>query len=567
MPDGLQPGLARPLLAAHLVAVGRLTPAALDRAERMRRQGDESLGSILTRLGLISERDLADTLATLMGIALAGLEDYPAAPVLAGEISRKYLRRARALPLAITDDALTLAMADPQDDIVAEALGFAAERPVRRLAACATDLEAALERLYSGPETPAPSGLGDRRDDSAADDAERLKDLASDAPVIRLVNQLIGRAVEARASDIHIEPMADRLRVRFRIDGVLHEIEPPSPRLRAAIVSRIKIMAKLNIAERRLAQDGRIRLAVRGQEIDLRVATTPTVHGEAVVLRILDRGSLTLDFKALGFDQELRHLFDGMLAQPHGIVLVTGPTGSGKTTTLYTALLSLNTTDRKILTIEDPVEYQLDGINQLQVMPQIGRSFASALRAFLRHDPDVMMIGEIRDLETAEIAVQAALTGHLILSTLHTNNAASAVTRLIDMGVDSYLLTSTVQALVGQRLIRTLCPSCRCAHEAPADLVEHLGLERLTDVRPIRLWDALGCAACGETGYQGRTSILEVLLLSDAIRQLVLRRAEAREIERQAVTEGMRTMQAHGLLKALAGETTVAEVLRATREA
>jgi len=350
-------------------------------------------------------------------------------------------------------------------------------------------------------------------------------------------------------------------------DIAFSQIEPPPPqRLRSAIVSRLKIMAKLNIAERRLAQDGRIRVAVRGQEIDLRVATGPNVHGEAVVLRILDRGQLTLDFGALGFDDELCRLFAQVLARPHGILLVTGPTGSGKTTTLYTALLALNTADRKILTIEDPVEYQLDGINQLQVMPQIGRSFANALRAFLRQDPDVMMIGEIRDLETAEIAVQAALTGHLILSTLHTNDAASAVTRLLDMGVDDYLLTSTLEALVGQRLVRTLCRGCRRPHEAAPDLVQRLGLDRLTEVRPILLWDAPGCADCGGTGFHGRTSILEVLPMSDSIRRLVRHRAEVLEIERQAVAEGMRTMQAHGLMKALAGETSVAEVLRATRD-
>jgi general secretion pathway protein E len=565
VPDELL--LTKPIsLAEHLVATGRLTPAALERAQRLCGQGGESLGSVLTRLGLISERDLADVLAGLTGLALAGPDDYPSAPVLAGEISRKYLKRVRAIPLALEAAALVLAMADPQDEAAAEALAFVAERPVVRRVGCGTDIEAAWERLYGGADGPGAAGPGDRRDEAAADDAERLRDLASDAPVIRLVNQLIARAVEARASDIHIEPMPDRLRVRYRIDGVLQEIEPPPLRLRSAIVSRVKIMAKLNIAERRLAQDGRIRVAVRGQEIDLRVATTPTVHGEGVVLRILDRGNLTLDFAALGFDAELRGRFEGILAQPHGILLVTGPTGSGKTTTLYTALLTLNTADRKILTIEDPVEYQLDGINQLQVMPQIGRTFAGALRGFLRQDPDIMMIGEIRDLETAEIAVQAALTGHLILSTLHTNDAASAVTRLLDMGVDDYLLTSTVHAVVGQRLVRTLCRHCRTEAEAPADLVERLGLDGLTAARPVRLWAAPGCAACGGTGYFGRTSILEVLMMSDAIRQMVLRHAEAREIERQAVAEGMRTMKVHGLVKALSGETTVAEVLRATRD-
>ena len=566
MPDGSQQPLSGVSLADHLVATGRLTTAALERAERLCGQGGEPLGSVLTRIGLISERDLADAFAILTGLGLAGPADYPAEPVLAGEISRKYLKRVRAIPIELRPDALVLAMADPQDEAVSEALGFAAGRPVLRLVACATDIEAAWERLYGSLETAGVGGAGDRRDEAAADDAERLKDLASDAPVIRLVNQLIARAVEGRASDIHLEQTPDRLRVRYRVDGVLQEVEALPQRLRSAIVSRIKIMAKLNIAERRLAQDGRIRLAVRGQEIDLRVATTPTVHGEGVVLRILDRGNLALDFTALGFDQELLTLFSRILAQPHGVVLVTGPTGSGKTTTLYTALLALNTPDRKILTIEDPVEYQLEGINQLQVMPQIGRTFANALRAFLRQDPDVMMIGEIRDLETAEIAVQAALTGHLILSTLHTNDAASAVTRLLDMGVEDYLLTSTVHALVGQRLVRTLCPYCRVSRAAGLDLIERFGLDQLTEARPILLWDAPGCSACGGVGFHGRTSILEVLVVSEAIRALVLRRAEAREIERQAVAEGMRTMQGHGLVKALAGETTVAEVLRATRD-
>ena len=406
---------------------------------------------------------------------------------------------------------------------------------------------------------------GGRPDESVAEDVERLRDIASEAPVIRLVNLLITRAVEARASDIHIEPMDDALRVRYRIDGVLHETEAPPPRLSSAIISRVKIMAKLNIAERRLAQDGRIRLAVRGKDIDFRISTTPTMHGESVVMRILDRGTLALDFAALGFDAENLQVFLDALNRPNGILLVTGPTGSGKTTTLYTSLLTLNTPEKKILTIEDPIEYQLRGINQVQVKPQIGLTFASALRSFLRQDPDIMMIGEIRDLKTAQIAVQAALTGHLILSTLHTNDAASAVTRLLDMGIDDYLLTSTINALVGQRLVRTLCQSCRAPYEALPELAERLQLHLLTNDRSIVLYRSIGCAHCNNTGFHGRTSILEVLVMSDPIRQLVLQHGEARLIQRTAVEQGMRTMYMDGMRKALAGVTTPEEVLRATR--
>jgi general secretion pathway protein E len=327
----------------------------------------------------------------------------------------------------------------------------------------------------------------------------------------------------------------------------------------------VKIMARLNIAERRLAQDGRIKLAVRGKDIDFRVSTTPTIHGESVVLRILDRGSLKLDFSALGLEQRIADRFRVALDRPYGILLVTGPTGSGKTTTLYTALLELNTSDRKILTIEDPVEYQLKGINQLQVKPQIGLTFATALRSFLRQDPDIMMVGEIRDLETAQIAVQAALTGHLILSTLHTNDAASAVTRLLDMGVQDYLLTSTINALAAQRLVRTLCHRCREPYEAVPDLVERLELDRIAGCGRVTLYRPRGCKQCSGTGYFGRTSIVEVLVMSDALRQLVLQHAEAGVLRTAAITDGMEPMHIHGMKKALAGVTSVEEAVRATR--
>jgi general secretion pathway protein E len=576
MPDTLEasPAAIAPTaaaLGALLVDRGALTAAALDRALRLQSESGERLSAVLTKLGLISERALAEAFAAVLNVPIVSAADFPDAPVIEDRISRKFLKQARAIPLEDRPNGLVLAMADPLDNEVADALRFALRKPVLRRAALPADIEAAYERLYAagaaggGSVGSAGTALGE---DDTTEDIERLKDLASEAPVIRLVNGLIARAVESRASDIHIEPQPHGLRVRYRIDGVLQEVEAPPPAsLRAAIVSRIKIMAKLNIAERRLAQDGRIRLPIRGREIDLRVATSPTLHGESVVLRILDRSSLALDFATLGFDDDILAPYLDVVRRPHGILLVTGPTGSGKTTTLYTSLLTLNTPDKKILTIEDPIEYQLDGINQHQVKPQIGLTFAGALRSFLRQDPDIMMVGEIRDLETAQIAVQAALTGHMILSTLHTNNAASAVTRLLDMGIDDFLLTSTINGIVGQRLVRRLCVDCRRPYRAPQDVLDRLSYGAVDALPPDPvLYHPVGCPACGGTGFLGRTMILELLVLSDAVRQLVLRRAEAGEIRRAAIAEGMTTMHQHGVRKAFAGITTVEEVVRVTRE-
>ncbi|MGE0415614.1 MAG: GspE/PulE family protein, partial [Acetobacteraceae bacterium] len=354
--------------------------------------------------------------------------------------------------------------------------------------------------------------------------------------------------------------------LRYRVDGVLRVMDAPPARLRSAIISRIKIMAKLNIAERRLAQDGRIRLAVRGKEIDFRVSTTPAIHGESVVLRILDRGNLALDFAMLGFDDPQLSVFLECLRRPHGIVLVTGPTGSGKTTTLYAALTILNAPETKILTAEDPVEYVLAGVNQVQMKPDIGLDFATALRSFLRQDPDILMIGEIRDLETAQIAVQASLTGHLVLSTVHTNDAASAMTRLLDMGIEHYLLTSTINAVLAQRLVRRLCDQCREPFIPAPEVVDRLDLRSFVANGPVTLYRPVGCPACGGGGYAGRTMILELMVITDPIRALVLKRAEAREIQAEAIRGGMQTMYAHGLRKALAGLTTIEEVLRVTRD-
>jgi len=393
-----------------------------------------------------------------------------------------------------------------------------------------------------------------------------LRDLASEAPVIRLVNLLLQRAVEARASDIHIEPFENRLKVRYRIDGVLQEVEAPPASSTAAVISRIKIMAKLNIAERRLPQDGRIMHRVQGKALDLRVSTVPTSHGESVVMRILDRESIVLDFDSLGFDQVLQDGFVKALEIPHGIILVTGPTGSGKTTTLYTALSRINTPERKIITVEDPVEYQLEGVNQIQAKSSIGLDFAHALRAIVRQDPDVIMIGEMRDLETAKIAIQSALTGHMVLSTVHTNDAASGITRMLDMGVEDYLLTSTVNAILAQRLVRTLRPDHTEAVQLLPEVAAELGMNKLVKQDRYTVYRAVP-SQDNPSGYLGRTTILELLIMSDAIRRMVMQHATSGELQKQAVSEGMRTMYQDGLLKCLQGKTTLEEVLRVTQEA
>ena len=552
-------------LGRVLIERGRLDPAGLGRAERVREASHAPLHLLLPKLGLVSEREVAETLAQLLDLPLAGEADYPDLPPAGDRISVNFLKEARILPLADTGDGLTVAMADPLDRYTVSAMQLFAGKPVLPWVGVPADIEAALERLFgrSGTTGEVIQPGGEQAELGAEDDVQRLRDLASEAPVVRIVNRLISRAVESRASDIHIEPLEHNLRVRYRIDGVLREVETPPLQLRAAIISRIKIMARLNIAERRLPQDGRIKLAVRGKDIDLRVATMPTMHGEAVVLRILDRGSVALDFTALGFEDAGLAAYREALARPNGIILVTGPTGSGKTTTLYASLIELNTPDRKVLAVEDPIEYQLDGVNQVQIKPQIGLSFAHVLRSMLRHDPDVIMVGEIRDLETAQIAIQAALTGHLVLSTVHTNNAASTLTRLLDMGVEDYLMTSTLNAIVAQRLVRRLCQDCCKPYTPLPELLAQLGLAGRDGVT---FWRPGGCSKCNDTGYFGRISINEVLVMSDQVRRQILHHAEATELQRAALATGMRPMFHDGVGKAAAGITTIEEVLRVTRE-
>jgi general secretion pathway protein E len=554
-------------IAHQLLERGRLKETDLGRARRLFEESGGSLIGLLTRIGLVSERDVAEATAEVLQLPLLAARDFPDAAPANVQLSLRFLKQMHVCPVAENDDAIELLVADPQDPYPVDAVRLATGRPVTIRVGVRSEIDDLIERLYGSGRSAMGTIVENLAEGEgrSEDDIEHLRDLASEAPVIRLVNLVIQRAVEARASDIHIEPFENRLKVRYRIDGVLQEVESPPAGSTAAVISRVKIMAKLNIAERRLPQDGRIMLRVQGKELDLRVSTVPTAHGESVVMRILDRESIVFDFHRLGFTDQFLPKFLHVLEQPHGILLVTGPTGSGKTTTLYTALSQINTPDVKIITVEDPVEYQIEGINQIQAKPQIGLDFAAALRSIVRQDPDVIMIGEMRDLETARIAIQSALTGHLVLSTLHTNNAAGGITRLLDMGVEDYLLTSTVNGILAQRLVRRLEPTHAERVAALPEVVEEFGLKRFTDADPVMLYKP-GPSSLTATGYLGRTTIMEFLVMSDPIRRQVMRRAGMGEIEEEARREGMRTMYEDGLLKALDGVTTLEEVLRVTQE-
>ena len=558
-------------IGEFLVERGKLDPANLERALKLQEgESRDKIGAILLRLGMVSGRDLADALADQLDLPLAQATDYPELPLMEERISAKFLRDAQAVPLREDDEELALAIADPTDSYVISAVQMAAGKRVKPYIAAPNEIDAALERLYGGGRSAMNTIIDDiatrEEGDDEFGDVAHLKDLASEAPVIRLVNLILTKALEQRASDIHIEPFENRLIVRYRIDGVLHEVESPPRRLSAAVISRVKIMASLDIAERRLPQDGRIKLRIQGKEIDLRVSTVPTMHGESVVMRILDKGGVPLDFASLGFEGQSLERFLECLDQVHGILLVTGPTGSGKTTTLYTALDRLNKPDVKIVTVEDPVEYQMPGINQIQVKPQIDLTFANALRSIVRQDPDIIMVGEIRDVETVRIAMQSALTGHMVLSTVHTNDAPSTVSRLLDMGAEDYLLTSTVNGILAQRLVRTLCPKCREPHPALPEVVEQMNLRRYVPQGEILVYRPVGCPECAGTGYWGRVCIIEMMTITDNLRSLVMRHATAGDIRAAAIMEGMETMFENGVRKSLAGITTIEEVLRVTRE-
>ena len=558
-------------IAALLLQRGKLKDADLARARRLQEETGGGLLALLARLGLVSERDHAEACATELALPLRSARDVPELPpedATLGQLpmSVKFMKQFHVVPVAADAEGIDILMADPQDAYVPDAVRLDSGREPRPAVALRSEIDELIERWH-GQGRSAMEGIVEHAEGEAGfDDVEHLRDLASEAPVIRLVNLVIQRAVELRASDIHIEPFENRLKVRYRIDGVLEEGESPPQNLTAAVISRIKIMAKLNIAERRLPQDGRIMLRVQGKELDLRVSTIPTAHGESVVMRLLDRETVVFDFERLGFTDAFLPQFQHVLQQPHGILLVTGPTGSGKTTTLYTALAKLNTSDVKIITVEDPVEYQIEGINQIQAKPQIGLDFANALRSIVRQDPDIIMIGEMRDLETAKIAIQSALTGHLVLSTLHTNNAAGGITRLLDMGVEDYLLTSTVNGILAQRLVRRLEPVHAERYPASPEEIEKFGLRRYQPQGDIYLYRPRG-SDLAPTGYLGRTTIMEFLVMDDELRRAVMRHAGMGELEQLARQAGMRTMYEDGIAKALAGLTTIEEVLRVTEDA
>ena len=546
----------------------KLSTSELKKVERVQKTSvAESLPQLLVKLGLCSELDVADAFVESGHYEKLVPEQYPIERQLPERVSLRFLKNYHVIGLSVADEEVSIAMMDPEDVFTINALSLMLGKPIKVKVGLLSEIDAALDVQYGEDRSKMDKLIDDLAiDDLGEEDLEHLKDLASEAPVIKMVNLIMQRAVEMRASDIHIEPFEQSLKVRLRVDGVLQEIDAPNVKSTAAVISRIKIMAKLNIAERRLPQDGRIKVQMMGKELDLRVSTIPTMYGESVVIRLLDKENTVLDFVELGFAGRHLEKFIEVLSLPHGIILITGPTGSGKSTTMYAALKQLNTPQRKIITVEDPVEYQMEGINQIQAKPQIGLTFASALRSIVRQDPDVIMIGEMRDLETARIAVQSALTGHLVLSTLHTNDAAGGVTRLLDMGLEEYLLTSTVNGILAQRLVRKLCPVCKEEKLAEPELVKELRLDRFTNQSHIKLYKSVGCVACSGTGYRGRLAIIEFLPMTDPIRKLIMAHEEAGTIQKLAIAEGMQTLYENGLVKVVEGITTLEEVMRVTTE-
>jgi general secretion pathway protein E len=496
-------------------------------------------------------------------------EDLPKMPLIMNGVSSRFIRENRIVPLELKNNILKIAMSDPVNTLTVDALRVATAADIQVCTADSKILDEYIAKFYGQEQqniNKIIEDIGDKGLEFFGDDEEdigHLRDLASEAPIIKLVNLLITRAIEARASDIHMEPYSDELKIRYRIDGVLKDVETAPKGLQAAVISRIKIMAKLNIAERRLPQDGRIKLKVQEHEVDLRVSTIPVLYGESIVMRILRKEGITIDLLLLGFPSETLTEFNMLIRKPNGIILVTGPTGSGKTTTLYGALDKINSPDRKIITVEDPVEYQIKGINQIQTKPQIGLNFANTLRHIVRQDPDIIMIGEVRDLETAEIAIQSALTGHLVFSTLHTNDAPSAITRLLEMGVESFLLSSTVRGVLAQRLVRAICPACKIEDPAEIDSEE---LSLLGIAPDTRLFIGKGCEQCSHTGYFGRTGLYELMTVNDEIRKLILRGSDANQLRESAIAHGMKTLLQSGADKVKAGITTLTEVLKVTQE-
>ncbi len=536
-----------------LMGRGLLSQDDLDRALELQKERGEKIGKVLIDLGFVAARDVLSTLSDQLGMPVVTFDERPATSPETENLPARFLRQFKCLPVAFHDHTVRLAMADPLDFETIAAVRSYTGLKVEPALAFEQEILDAIDRYYGQAER-AEAELGD---EGAQEDLEHLRDMASEAPVIRLVNAMIALAVEKRASDIHIEPFEKEFRIRYRVDGILYPQEPPPREMKAAIISRVKLMAKLNIAERRLPQDGRIKIKTVGREVDLRVSTLPTLYGESVVMRLLDRSAGDFyDLDRLGFDDHMLRRMQHFTSLPHGIFLVTGPTGSGKSTTLYAALKRINLSDKKIITIEDPVEYQMDGINQIHVNTQIGLTFAAGLRHIVRQDPDVIMVGEIRDRETADIAIRSALTGHFVYSTLHTNDAPSAISRLTDMGVENYLITSSVVAILAQRLVRVICKNCR---QSAGTRVTPFG-------DTIETFRGAGCENCFGSGYTGRIGIFELMEMNDEIRAMVMKGADAGQLTQAARRNGMRNLREDGWMKVAAGMTTADEVLRVTQE-
>jgi general secretion pathway protein E len=538
------------------ILIGRklLEQDDLERALELQKERGDKLGKILIDLGFIAARDLLTALSEQLGVPLVAVDQPPPVAPEIDLIPPRFMRQCRFIPFRFEESTLTLAMGDPLDFETISAVRGVSGLKIATALAPEQEILDAIDKYYGEAEKPQDAEM---EAGQAGEDLEHLRDMASEAPVIRMVNAMIALAVEKRASDIHIEPFEKEFRIRYRVDGVLFNQEQPPREMKAAIVSRLKLMAKLNIAERRLPQDGRIKIKTMGREVDLRVSTLPTLYGESVVMRLLDRSAGDFyDLRRLGFDDDFLSRMEHYTSLPHGIFLVTGPTGSGKSTTLYSALKRINLPDKKIITIEDPVEYQMDGINQIHVNPQIGLTFAAGLRHIVRQDPDVIMVGEIRDRETADIAIRAALTGHLVFSTLHTNDAPSAVTRLTDMGVENYLITSSLVSVLAQRLVRLICPHCKTS----------AGTRISPDGERIDAYRGEGCENCVGTGYTSRVGIFELMELNEEIRTLIMANADASKITAAARRNGMRGLREDGWTKVAAGVTTAEEVMRVTQE-
>jgi type IV pilus assembly protein PilB len=549
------------LLGEVLVEAGMITEAQLNEAMELQKQSKERLGRVLIAMGVGTEKDIAIAIAKQLGFEFVDLDDIVPDEQALLTLPEHLARRYQLIPLGLQNGKLRLGMVDPLDVVAIDDVRRQTRQEVEPVVIAHDGFLRVLTQ-YPALDDSVKAMISDIKTDPAEEmGLDSLRKLVDEAPVVRLVNVIILQAVRQRASDIHIEAQETRVRVRYRIDGALYNVMTPPRHIHAAIISRIKIMAEMDIAERRLPQDGRIQLKVENREIDLRVSTIPTVFGEKVVMRILDKSQTVVGIEKIGLLADNRQRFETMIAKPYGIILLTGPTGSGKTTTLYTMLHRLNSTESNIITVEDPVEYQMGGINQVQVNPKAGLTFANGLRSFLRQDPDIIMVGEIRDEETARIAIHAALTGHLVLSTLHTNDAPGAVTRLVDMGIEPFLVASSLIGVIAQRLIRLLCERCKQVYTPPAEVLQRLGAPMLAADGQVPIYRPVGCDMCNKIGYKGRSGIFEIMVIDDVIRDLVTRRASIAEIKTQAVKGGMWTLAEDGLEKVVLGTTSPEEVL------